>query len=156
MLGRETSLASFKIDNMQYSNSQILAAVLNKFMQPIIITLAGAKLQEMPIIAGIENKIKSLGWVNSQWSLLNELTPFTEVVAVNIVGPMLTQYLNNIPEEAIPKLAHSIVDTALDKGELNLLDSFIVFDKEDLIKLKNLLNFNLPLPKEDEDYIVKE
>ncbi len=141
---------------MQYSNAQILSAVLNKYMQPLVNTLAMSKLQAVPFVQGIENKVKSMGWVSSNWSIVSELAPYTEAVSASLIGPILTQYISNIPDEAIPELAHGIVDKAILEGELKLIDGYISFDKHDLDKLKTLLNINLPLSQSVEGYIVIE
>ncbi len=141
---------------MQYSNAQILSAVLNKFAQPVINMVAGSKLQSLPFVQGIENKVRSMGWVGANWSLIAELSPFTEAVSSSIVGPMLSQYISNIPDEAIPSLAHNIVDKAIEDGELKLMDGYITFDKADLEQLKRSLNANLPIVANAEEYVVKE
>lgn len=140
---------------MQYSNSQILAAVLNKWLQPVALQFSQAKMSSFPFVQAIENKIKSTGWVNPNWSLTKELAPMIEPITNSIVQPMLNRYLSNVPDEAIPAMAHGIVDKAMEDGQLELMDGKIVFEKEDLQELKNLLNYNLPLPKEN-GYVVKE
>lgn len=138
---------------MQYTNSQILAAVLNKWLQPVVLQFSQAKMSSFPIVQAIEAKVKSTGWVNPNWSLTKELSPMIEPITNSIVQPMLSKYLSNVPDEAIPAMAHGIADKALKEGQLELMDGKLVFDKDDLTGLKNLLNYNLPL-KEAEEYTV--
>lgn len=139
---------------MQYTNSQILSAVLNKWLQPVVLQLSQAKMASFPFVQAIENKVKNIGFVSPNWSLTQELAPMIEPITNSIVQPMLNRYLANIPDEAIPAMAHGIIDNALANGKLELMEGKLIFDKEDLTELKNLLNYNLPL-KDREEYTVK-
>lgn len=139
---------------MNYTNSQILAAVLNQWLQPVIQQLAGQCLSSIPLLGGIENKIRSTGWVRPNWSLAAELAPFIQEVSGTLLEPLINNYLSKIPDEAIPGMAHSLVDKAIANGEMSLFDGNIHFDKSDLEELKRLLTYNLPM-KETERYVVK-
>ena len=125
------------------SNREILAAVLVKWAEPLLSTLAGSTLINIPAISSLENKIRSTGWVSPQWSIGSELSPFVGSVVTAVAAPMLSQYLSNVPDEAIPAMAHGIVDKAIANGELSILEGNVRFDKDDLLKLKRLLNANL-------------
>lgn len=135
---------------MTYSNSDILAAVLNKFLQPIVVQFAQAKMSAFPFVQTIENKVKASGWVSSNWSLTRELSPLIEPVSCSLVKPMLKQYLSNVPDEAIPEMAHGLIDKAIQNGGLNLMEGRLKFDMNDLQELKKLLDYNLPLNKSEE------
>lgn len=135
---------------MQYTNSQILAAVLNRFIQPVVTQFAQMKLGSMPFVQMIETKLKNTGWVSNNWSLTQEISPMIEPVTGNIVKPFINKYLSNIPDEAIPNVAHAIVDKALEKGSLEILEGKLILDKHDLEELKKLLEYNLPLDKTKE------
>lgn len=139
---------------MQYSNSQILAAVLNKWLQPVIIQFSQAKMSSFPVVKAIENKIKNIGIVGQNWSLISELSPMIEPVTNSVFQPLLCRYLSNIPDESIPVMAHGIIDKAMEKGQLELMEGKLIFEKSDLEELKKLLDYNLPLKKIDE-YVVK-
>lgn len=138
---------------MQYTNSQILSAVLNKWIQPVVLQLSQAKMSSFPFVQAIETKVKNTGWVSPNWSLTRELAPMIEPITNSIVQPMLNKYLANIPDEAIPSMAHGIIDKALANGKLELMEGKLIFDRDDLAELKNLLNYNLPL-KDVEEYAV--
>lgn len=138
---------------MQYTNSQILAAVLNKWLQPVVLQLSKAKMASFPFVQTIENKVKHIGFVSPNWSLTQELAPMIEPITNSIVQPMLNKYLANVPDEAIPAMAHGIIDKALAAGKLELMEGKLIFEKDDLTELKMLLNYNLPL-KETEGYKV--
>lgn len=137
-----------------YSNAQILSAVLNKWLQPVILQFSQAKLSSFSFVQAIENKVKNIGFVSPNWSLVRELSPMIEPITNSLVQPMLGRYLSNIPDEAIPSMAHSIIDKAIANGSLELMEGKLIFDKEDLTELKKLLNYNLPLKQSDE-YVVK-
>ncbi len=137
------------------TNAQILSALLNHFVQPIITTLAGSKLQSMGVFQGIENKIRSTGWVSGNWSMMGELAPFIQPITGSIVEPMLNQYLSQIPNEAIPALAHNVVDKAIENGELSIFEGFITFESAELNELKRLLNINMPITIQESGYVIK-
>lgn len=126
------------------TNAKILGAVLNKWAQPLIGTFLSSHIQSMPFIQGLQNKIRNMGWVSSQWSVMNELSPLMESVTGNLVAPMIERYLQGIDDTSIPKLAHSIVDGAIKNGELRLFEGKVVFEGNDLNELKRLLDLNLP------------
>lgn len=139
---------------MEYSNSQILSAVLATYIQPMVSQISSSYMKNLPFINMIENKVKSLGIASPNWSLAAELAPFTETLTNNMIEPFINKYLSNVPNEAIPSMAHSIVDQAISNGEMKILDGYITLDGDDLKRLKDLLNWNLPL-KEVEKYQVK-
>lgn len=132
-----------------YTNAQILSAVLNKWAQPFIKTLIQDKVRSMGILGNFENKIRSMGWVSPQWSLLNDLSPIMDNITGSIVTPMLNRYISQMDDASIPKMAHDIVDGALNQGGLKLMDGMIELELEDLEELKKLLEFNLPVKSED-------
>lgn len=138
----------------KYSNRQILAAVLNKWVQPAIQQLAASKMSTLPMVANIEEKLRATGWVSRMWRLGDELSPLMGGISSSLVEPMLNQYLQHVPDEAIPSLAHGIVDDAIKNGGLSLLEGAIELELEDLEELKKLLRYNLPVEKR-EGYEVK-
>lgn len=103
----------------------------------------------------LENKAKASGFVSGSWSLMKELSPIMENVSGRLITPVLNNYLSKMEDSQLPYMAHSIVDSALANGKLELLEGAIEFEKADLMELKRLLNINLPLREEDV-YIVKE
>ena len=137
-----------------YTNRQILAAVLNKWLQPALNQMASTKLMQLPFLANIEAKVKSTGWVSPMWSMANEVAPLLSGVTAQLVEPMISQYLHGIPDEAIPKMAHQLVENAIKQGQLSLFEGNVVFELCDLEELQKLLKYNLPI-KEEECYKVK-
>lgn len=137
-----------------FSNRQILAAVLNKWLQPALQQMAGAKLMQLPFLANIEAKVKSTGWVSPMWSMANEVAPLLGGITTQLVEPMINQYLQGIPDEAIPKMTHQLVENAIKQGQLSLFEGNVVFELCDLEELQKLLKYNLPI-KEEECYHVK-
>ena len=137
-----------------YTNRQILAAVLNKWMQPALQQLASEKFMHLPFLANLEAKIKSTGWVSPMWSMANEVTPLLGGVVSQVVEPMIADYLQSIPDQAIPKMAHTMVENAMKQGQLTLFEGNVVFELCDLEELQKLLKYNLPI-KEEECYKVK-
>ena len=137
-----------------YTNRQILAAVLNKWLQPALNQMASTKLMQLPFLANIEAKVKSTGWVSPMWSMANEVAPLLGGVTTQLVEPMISQYLQGIPDQAIPKMAHQLVENAIKQGQLSLFEGNVVFELCDLEELQKLLKYNLPI-KEEECYKVK-
>lgn len=138
------------------TNAKILGAVLNKWAQPLIGTFLNSHIQSMPFVQGIQNKIKSLGWVSTNWSVMSELSPLMESVTGNLIAPMIEKYLSGIDDASIPKMAHSIVDDALKNGELVFFEGKITFEESDLKQLKRLLELNLPYNKKDDVIVVTD
>ena len=137
-----------------YTNAEKLSAVIVKWAQPAVQSLLSGRLSSLPMIAGIENKIKSTGWVSPMWSIAGEISPIMENLSTRIITPFISNYLNRIPDEMIPTMAHEVVDSAIKNGSLSLFEGKIEFEKEDLEELKTLLKYNLPITECKKDYEV--
>ena len=137
-----------------FSNRQILSAVISRWLQPAINDMASAKLMQLPFFANIDAKVRATGWVSPMWSMANEVAPLLGGVTTQLVEPMISQYLQGIPDEAIPKMAHQLVENAIRRGQLTLFEGNVVFELCDLEELQKLLKYNLPI-KEEECYKVK-
>jgi hypothetical protein len=137
-----------------YSNSQILAAVVSQWMQPLIGSFVSSKIGNIPMLGAAENWIKNLGIVSPNYSIMKDLMPIIGGASDVIIVPMLSKYLEKVDDASLPAMAHGIVDKAIENGELSLAEGFITFEEADLKKLKRLLELNLPLP-DDRGYIVK-
>lgn len=132
-----------------YTNSQILAAVLNKWAQPFIGTFLSGKINSVPALSMAENWIKNLGIVSPNYSIVQDLMPIVGGASDMIVQPMLAKYLAMVDDASLPAIAHGIVDKAIENGELTLAEGFLTFEEGDLKKLKRLLELNLPLKNEE-------
>lgn len=137
-----------------YSNAQKLAAVLNKWAQPAIQGLLGTRLGQLPFIANIDAKLRSTGWVSPMWSISKEISPLLDGLSSSLVEPMLARYLQGIPDEAIPELAHKVVEDAIRNGGLSLFEGKVEFETDDLEELRMLLRYNLPVPEKTGSYEV--
>lgn len=137
-----------------YSNAQKLAAVLNKWAQPAIQGLLGTRLGQLPFIANIDAKLRSTGWVSPMWSISKEISPLLDGLSSSLVEPMLARYLQGIPDEAIPELAHKVVEDAIRNGGLSLFEGKVEFETDDLEELRTLLRYNLPVPEKTGSYDV--
>lgn len=130
------------------NNADKLCAVINKWAQPVAGAFLSGNLQAIPLFRGIENKVRSTGWVSPQWSLLAELSPLIEGVTGVMLIPIIKPYISKIDDALLPQLAHSVVDKALEKGSLPLLEGKIIIEREDLEELKQMLNAALPWSSE--------
>ena len=137
-----------------YSNAQKLAAVLNKWAQPAIQGLLGTRLGQLPFIANMDAKLRSTGWVSPMWSISKEISPLLDGLSSSLVEPMLARYLQGIPDEAIPELAHKVVEDAIRNGGLSLFEGKVEFETDDLEELRTLLRYNLPVPEKTGSYEV--
>ena len=137
-----------------YTNAQILAAVLTKWGQPAIEQLTSGRLDNLPWMQAITSKVRSTGWVSQSWSLGRELAPMMGSMTEAIVTPMIERYLSSMPDGSIPVIAHKFVDAAIENDGLTLFDGNVTFDKDDLTELKHYLEWNLPLG-ESPSYEVK-
>lgn len=136
-----------------YSNAQIIAAVVNHWAQPLVKSFIGSYVGNIPAIQAIENKIRSMGWVSPKWSLMGELSPLMETLTGNAFAPYIAQYLSAFEDKALPSMVHNIIDDAIKKGDLSLLEGKIIFERADLEELKRLLTLNVPYDK-DNDIII--
>lgn len=136
------------------TNARILGAVLNKWAQPLVASFLGANIQSVPFMQGIQNKVRSMGWVSPNWSIMSEISPLMESVTGNIIAPMIERYVSGMDDASIPKVAHAIINDALKNGELSLFEGKVVFERKDLEQLKRLLDLNLPFDPND-DVIIK-
>lgn len=137
-----------------YSNAQILAAVVNKWAQPIIGQLIAGKVGSIPALGMAENWVKNLGVVSPNYSIVKDLMPIVGGASEIVVQPMLSRYLSMVDDATLPAMAHGIVDKAIENGELSLAEGFLTFEENDLKRLKRLLELNLPL-EQSECYTVK-
>ena len=128
-----------------YTNAQILAAVLTKWGQPAIEQLTSGRLDNLPWMQAMTNKVRSTGWVSQSWSLGRELAPMMGSMTEAIVTPIIERYLSSMPDGSIPVIAHKFVDAAIENDGLTLFDGNVTFDKDDLTELKHYLEWNLPL-----------
>jgi hypothetical protein len=138
------------------TNARILGAVLNKWAQPLVASFIGANIQSVPFMQGIQNKVRSMGWVSPNWSIMSEISPLMESVTGNIIAPMIERYVSGLDDASIPKVAHAIINDALKNGELSLFEGKVVFERKDLEQLKRLLDLNLPYDPNDEVIIKTE
>ena len=138
------------------TNAQKLSAVLTTWINPVVQQFAAGRMSTLPFVQLIENRVKSSGWVSPAWSLASELSPLLNNVSSSLVQPMLQRYISQVPDANLPKMAHSIVDEAIKQGQLSIMEGKVVFEKEDLEELKQLLNYNLPLTAEDDYEVITE
>lgn len=99
-------------------------------------------------------KIRSTGWVSQNWSMAQELSPIINKVGGRVVEPIITNMISNYPDAELPRIAHDVVDAAIENGGMNLFEGNLSFDAEDLRQLKKLLDYNLPV-SEASGYEVK-
>lgn len=139
---------------MDYTNSQILAAVVSEWARPAISQIAASNLMRLPMLQSLQATIDSLGLVSGSYVLQKDIEPLIQPVVNSLVTPMLAKYFGQIPEESIPQMAHDVVDKVRYNGPLSILEGMITFDEEDLDELADLLQKNLPVEK-SEGYQVK-
>lgn len=139
---------------MQFSNSQKLAAVLSLWARPAISELATSKLIQLPFVRSVQAMLINSGIVGQSYSIGNEIKPFASNVIDAMFLPIITYYLSKIPDDTLPTLAHTIVDTALQQPRFGILDDLVEFSREDMAELKQLLDKNLPTLPAGEKYEV--
>lgn len=139
-----------------YSNREKLAAVLSQWVQPAIQSIASGKVMQLPFFANIEAKIKSTGWVSPMWNMGGEIAPLLGGLSGQLIEPMLNAYLGNIPDEAIPGVAHTIVENAIANNGISLFEGNVVFEREDMEELRKLLRYNLPMTEAKKYEVIKE
>ena len=140
-----------------FSNRQKLAAVLAKWGQPAIQGLIGSKINSLPLIANIEAKIKSTGFVSPMSSLGGDLSKLVMGgISAPLIEPFLNKALANVPDDMIPVLAHSFVENAIKNGSMVIFEGNIELEREDLEELQKLLRYNLPINPMDNYQVLTE
>ena len=130
---------------MEYSNSQILAAVVSEWARPAISQIAASKVMRLPMLQSLQVSIGALGLVSGEYNLQKDIEPLILPVVNSLITPVLARYFGQIPEESIPQMAHDIVEKVRYNGPLSVLEGVITFDEEDLDELADLLQKNLPV-----------
>ena len=139
---------------MEYSNSQILAAVVSEWARPAISQIAAGNIMRLPMLQSLQATIGSLGLVSGAYNLQKDIEPLIQPVVNSLITPMLARYFGQIPDESIPQMAHDIVEKVRYNGPLSILEGVVTFDEEDLDELADLLQKNLPV-ENVEHYQVK-
>lgn len=135
--------------DMDFKNSQILAAVVSEWARPAISQVAAGKLMTLPLLQSLQATIGSLGLVSVEYALQKDIEPLVQPVVNSLVTPMLARYFGQLPDESIPQMAHDVVEKVRYNGPLTMLEGMITFDEEDLDELADLLRKNLPVEKVD-------
>ena len=134
---------------MEYSNSQILAAVVSEWARPAISQIAAGNIMRLPMLQSLQAAIGSLGLVSGAYNLQKDIEPLIQPVVNSLITPMLARYFGQIPDESIPQMAHDIVEKVRYNGPLSILEGVVTFDEEDLDELADLLQKNLPVENVD-------
>ena len=130
---------------MEYTNSQILAAVVSEWARPAISQIAAGNLMRLPMLQSLQATISSLGIVSGNYALQKDIEPLIQPIVNSLITPMLARYFGQIPEESIPQMAHDIVEKMRNNGPVSVLEGMLTFDEEDITELSDLLDKNLPV-----------
>lgn len=125
------------------TNAQIMAAIVNKVAQPIVMAYMSELLGANGFVQMLENKVKNMGIVSPQWRIINELAPFGEVISGAMVVPFLTSLMQGVDEQ-LPMLARDFIRKAKEQGSISLLEGKIILDKHDIAEMERLIENNLP------------
>ena len=77
---------------MDYTNSQILAAVVSEWARPAISQIAASNLMRLPMLQSLQATIDSLGLVSGSYALQKDIEPLIQPVVNSLVTPMLAKY----------------------------------------------------------------
>lgn len=138
----------------QFSNAQILAAVVTEWSRPAVSQLTAGRLCQLPPLQELQQSIVSTGLVPPSYRLQAEIEPFIVQAAPQLIEPILAQTFSRIPDASIPQLARTMVATAMQQPQFSVLDGLVTFDREDMQELLDLIELNLPLA-ESKSYKLK-
>lgn len=137
------------------SNKEILTAILIEWMKPVLPAMLESKVRNIPVLSMFENWVKKTGIAPANWTVMQDIAPLIQRAAYDIIAPIVEAKMKGLPDEALPQMAHGIVDAAIENGGMQLLGGNITFDKEDMQELKNYLNYNLPYKKKERYTVLK-
>lgn len=141
---------------MVYSNAQKLAAVVSEWARPAIAQIAAQKIGNMGWMRSLQQGVVGMGLVDKSYNITKDIEPFLMPAINAMIEPTLISYFGNIPDEAIPKMAHEIVAKMGEGGGLSLFDGAVYLDNDDINELRMLLDANLPIDENNEPYKVKK
>lgn len=139
---------------MTFSNAQKLSAVVSEWVRPAVAQIASSKLMELPMMQNLSAAIGGSGLVGQGYTLATDLEPLIIPVVSALVEPMLTQYISNLPDDAIPQVARNIVEQMKVQGTVTLLDGLITLEDGDIAELDALLEKNLPIESADKYEVI--
>lgn len=140
---------------MEYSNAQILAAVVSEWARPAISQIAAGRLMRLPMLQSLQATVSSMGLVSGTYSLQADIEPVLQPVVNAMLTPVLSRYLSALPDEGIPQMARDVVEQMRHRGQVSLLDGAVTLEEEDLDELASLLEKNLPVTPQQGYQVVR-
>lgn len=140
----------------EFSNSQILAAIVAEWSRPAISQIAADKLSKISWIQNLQSGIASLGIFDGNYDISKDLQPFMIPAIDAIIEPMLQIQFAKLPDYAIPEMARNIVNNMEKAGSVSLLNGLVVLEKADFEDLRKLIDANLPIKESNNHYKVKK
>lgn len=133
-----------------YSNIEILTAVLVTWAKPMVDEIVEHRLGNLQPVAAASEWVKKYFPVPNNYTIVRDLSflamPAFEIMVGNFVRTSLGKL--DIKDLDIPvyvnKIVNSLIEQANDKGCISLFNT-VEIEKEDLEKLRYLLQKNLPI-----------
>lgn len=100
------------------SNAELIAVAIRNWLMPIVKTVgSGIKI---PVASGIGKFMSNFfGLDLSTYNILNELDFIIEPTLDYIIKPNLSKLSKFIPDEQIPTVVNSYIDSAINKATVN-------------------------------------
>lgn len=140
---------------MAFSNAQKLAVVVATWARPAISQLTAQRLCKTPVLQSWQGQIINTGLVTQNYKIDADIAPIMQPMVNALIQPMLLNLFGRVPDDNIPALAHSVVETMLQKGEYTIMDGLVTFEKADFEELKHLIEINLPLTEVESYELIK-
>lgn len=126
------------------SNAELLTIAFRNWLIPIIKTIGGGI--KLPVGNGIAKFMSGfLGIDLSTYNVLNELDFIIEPTLDNVIEPQLRKLSNFVPDEQLPKVIDSYIESAITKakarGSVNLFG--FEFEATAFQNLKNEIDKSL-------------
>ena len=135
---------------MEYTNLDKLVAVIVEWLRPLASTLAGTYLNRLDSIERANAWARKFFPVSADYSITNDLGFLAMPALQSAVRPFIQSSLDklNLTDEAIPEFAKNTVmamDKELEAKSTISLFNLIELDKDDVNRLRNLIERNLPV-----------
>lgn len=80
------------------------------------------------------------------WSrpLISQLPPPYNFLAPALT-PVLSNFVNKVPDASIPSIVNDIIDNAVKQGSVKVFN--VTLDTDDLVELQRLIRLNMPSEK---------
>lgn len=139
----------------QFSNAEILAAVVSEWIRPALAQIASGKVGNIQFFRSVQDALVGMNIVGPSYNIANDIQPMALPVINAMITPFLYRMFGQLDDAAIPEMARSVVRKMAERETYSIMDGLVVFERSDITELANLIEKNLPLPDGEKYQVIK-